>query len=390
MLAVVTIYTVVVAIIVAFIAMTLLVSHNVIFKYSDNRIKRFFARPMLSYSIRRIGSALISLSLAIIATFFLLRIEDPRVIYCNGKWIKYSEDIRQFLCDLRLHRLGVDQPILVQLLIYFYNIIPFPKLVCDAEIEQLVDNMYQLSCFRSHWTVVNFGTSDALANGKLISTLFMETMPWSLWIGLGGVVIQIVIGYPLGVFMAKYKNRLVDRLGNAYIILVGSIPGLVYYYILQVLFCIIMGLPYLWAEDNIISWIPQMLTLGLGGVAGIALWVRRYMVDEFGADYVKFARAKGVPENTILFKHVLRNAAVPLVRSIPASVLYCLLGSYFVEQIYGVEGFGRLLIQGINRNDYPLVQAIVVVSAIISIIANLIGDITTAIADPRVSFTAKK
>ena len=70
------------------------------------------------------------------------------------------------------------------------------------------------------------------------------------------------------------------------------------------------------------------------------------MVDEFGSDYVKFARAKGVPENTILFKHVLRNAVVPLVRSIPSGVIYCLLGSYFVEKIYGVEGFGQLLISG--------------------------------------------
>lgn len=390
MIALITIYTVVVAIIVAFIAMTVMVHHNLIFKYSDNRVKRFFARPMLNYSLRRIGSALISLTLAIIATFFLLRIEDPRVIYCNGKWIKYSEEIRQFLCDLRLHRLGVDQPLIVQLFRYFYNIIPFPKEICITESEVLISGAYQLVCFESSWSVVNFGTSDALAKGNLITTLFADTMPWSFWIGLGGVVIQICIGYPLGVFMAKYKNRLVDRLGNAYIILVGSIPGLVYYYILQVLFCVIMGLPYLWDQENVISWIPQMLTLGLGGVAGIALWVRRYMVDEFGADYVKFARAKGVPENTILFKHVLRNAAVPLVRSIPASVLYCLLGSYFVEQIYGVEGFGRLLIQGINSRDYPLVQAIVVVSAVISIIANLIGDITTAIADPRISLTAKK
>ena len=148
------------------------------------------------------------------------------------------------------------------------------------------------------------------------------------------------------------------------------------------------NLPLRWTSSNPISGLAPMITLGIGGIAGIALWVRRYMVDEFGSDYVKFARAKGVPENTILFKHVLRNAVVPLVRSIPSGIIYCLLGSYFVEKIYGVEGFGQLLISGINAKDYNVVQAVVVVSAIISIFANLLGDITTAIADPRVSFSS--
>lgn len=388
MLGVVLPYTIIVAILLAFIILVVLVNHNWIFKYTDNWLKRFLARPLLMYSIRRLASAVISLLLAITVTFFLLRIESPRVLYCGGRFNKFEADIAEMLCQAKLHRLGLDQPVILQLFRYIYNILPIPKLICT--VENVSSSGIACAASNLKWTIINFGTSTVIADGKQISTIFGETIPWSLWIGLGGMVIEMLIGYPLGVFMAKYKNKLVDKLGNAYIILVGSIPSLVYFYLLQAVFVQLFHLPLKWREEDLTSWLPAIFTLGLGGVASIALWVRRYMVDEFGADYVKFARAKGVPENTILFKHVLRNAVVPLVRSVPAGILYCLLGSYFVESIYGVEGFGQLLINSINRNDYPLVQAVVVVSALISIIANLIGDITTAIVDPRISLTAKQ
>ena len=289
----------------------------------------------------------------------------------------------------KLSSLGLNDPLIVQLLNFFYNILPFPKKICTSYSTVLNSGGYSYICSESHWTLIYLGTTSVIAKDGSITELFGRTMPVSLMIGLGGLAIETFIGYPMGVFMAKYKNRIFDKIGNIYIILVGSIPSLVYFYLLQALFVKGFKLPLRWSPDNFISNIAPMVTLGIGGVAGIALWVRRYMVDEFGGDYVKFARSKGVPENTILFKHVLRNAVVPLVRSIPAGIIYCLLGSYFVEMIYGVDGFGQLLVTGVQKNDYPVVQAVVVVSAIISILANLVGDITTAIADPRISFTSK-
>lgn len=388
MVAIVVPYVIVVTLLAVFIIATILVNHNVIFKYTDNCVKRFFAHPLLMYSIRRMASAVISLLLAITATFFLLRLESPKVLYCGSRFNKFGPEIAAILCEAKISRLGLDQPIILQLFRYLYNVLPIPKQICTSEI--VSSSGFSCMPMNLKWTVINLGTSTVLADGKQITTIFGETMPWSLWIGLGGMIIETIIGYPLGVFMAKYKNKLVDKLGNTYIILVGAIPGLVYYYLLQALFVQVLRLPMIWDKDNVISWLPAMFTLGIGGVAGIALWVRRYMVDEFGADYVKFARAKGIPENTILFKHVLRNAVVPLVRTLPTGILYCLLGSYFIEAIYNVEGFGKLLITSINSKDYPLVQAVVVISALISIVANLFGDIATAIADPRVSLTSKQ
>ena len=231
MASLIAVYTIVVAIILAFILCAYLTSHNYIMKYTDNWFKRFFAHPMLMYSIKRIGSALISVLLTVVVTFFLLRIDDPRTVYCAGRWIKFSKEQQEFLCTLKLHKLGLDQNIFVQLLRYIYDVLPFPKEVCLRETA----TVNGFICNETSYTLINLGVSTAISDQKPIIEFFTETMPWSLWIGLGGLAIELFIGYPMGVLMAKYKNKWFDKLGNAYIILVGSIPGLVYYYILQAL-----------------------------------------------------------------------------------------------------------------------------------------------------------
>lgn len=112
------------------------------------------------------------------------------------------------------------------------------------------------------------------------------------------------------------------------------------------------------------------------------------MVDEFTSDYVKFARAKGLSENRIMFTHVLRNAIVPLIRSIPSAVIGALLGTYFLENIYSINGIGAALLVANNTNNAMLLQAIIIISALLSIVSYLLGDIVTAMVDPRVSFSA--
>ena len=210
----------------------------------------------------------------------------------------------------------------------------------------------------------------------------------SFRVGILAVVIELAIGYPLGVMMAKHKDGVVDKIGKAYIISIDAIPGIAYYYIWQLLLVYVIGLPNQYDANNFVSWLAPALTMGLTGMAGIALWVRRFMLDEFNSDYVKFARAKGLSENRIMYTHVLRNAIVPLVRSIPSAVLGALLGSFYIENIYSIPGLGGLLITANSANDTYALQGIVVVSALISIVAYLAGDIVTAIVDPRVSLTS--
>ena len=189
--------------------------------------------------------------------------------------------------------------------------------------------------------------------------------------------------------MAKHKDGVVDKIGKAYIISIDAIPGVAYYYIWQLLLVFIIGLDGSYDPNRFVTWLAPALTMGLTGMAGIALWVRRFMLDEFNSDYVKFARAKGLSENRIMSTHVLRNAVVPLIRSIPASILGALLGSFYIEKIYNVPGLGDFLIWANDNNDLYALQGIVVVSALISIIAYLAGDIVTAMVDPRVSLASE-
>ena len=114
------------------------------------------------------------------------------------------------------------------------------------------------------------------------------------------------------------------------------------------------------------------------------------MVDELSSDYVKFARSKGLSENTIMYKHVFRNACVPLVRGLPATFLGAIIGSYYVEYIWTIPGTGILLIQGLQGSspDVQLVQGLTVIYAALSMLSFLLGDIITVFFDPRIKLTA--
>ena len=141
-----------------------------------------------------------------------------------------------------------------------------------------------------------------------------------------------------------------------------------------------------WENDNFSTWLAPAISSAFAGVAGIAYWVRRYMLNEINSDYVKYARAKGLPERTIMYKHVLRNAIVPLSRSLSTAFISCLFGSYFIEKLFVIPGFGYMLTTAIQAQDFMIVQGIVVVSAVLSVVSYLIADITMACLDPRISF----
>lgn len=379
---VISIYTIVVALIVAFVLFTILVKKKVIMKYTNNGVKRFFAHPLLFYSLKRVGSALISIFLAIVVTFFLLRMQMEPERFCDGLWPKITNPAqRELLCNNLLTKMGYVGSNFKQLLSFIGKVFPFPKLVCDYQTGYCNEAT-------QYWGLINFGNGlYAQSNNltPLINDMISPAIKPSLIIGVIGLVVSELLGYPFGVFMAKYKDKWFDKLGNAMIILVFSIPTVVFYYLLYQIFNM-LGFPMRYSSLNKATLIAPGLIMGLGSFWSTGLWVRRYMVNEFGSDYVKFARSKGVPENTIMFKHVLRNAIIPLVRSIPASILYCLTGSFFIEKIYKVNGIGMLMYNGITRSNFALTQALVVFSAFISILATVSGDILTAICDPRITF----
>lgn len=389
-------YTLIVAVIV-FVAVVELASRNIIFKNSP-RIKAFFGAPLLGYSIRRIGSALVSIILAITATFFLIRFKstaDGGLEICQkaiSTWAKMNPEIRMAQCENLLLSLGISDNWLRDLFTYYYNILPFPKTICLTEyVVESVNGIdeYYLRSFDCRTTIMYLGKVFFLGggtNGQYVSDVLMQKMGISFQIGIIAVVVSLGLGYPMGIFMAKYKDGWFDKVGKTYIITIDAIPGVAYYYIWMSLFMLV-GIPISYEFGNFATYLAPALTLGFTGMAGIALWVRRFMLDEFNSDYVKFARSKGISENRIMYTHVLRNAMVPLVRSIPASILGALLGTFYIEKIYNIDGIGGLLVSAEATGDFYVLQGIIIVSALISIVSYLLGDIVTAIVDPRISFT---
>lgn len=387
-----------IALVVIFVVFIELVGHKVIFTNSP-KIQNIFGHPLLMYSLRRIGSALISILLAITATFFLIRFKVEAgggEQFCSQiikNWAKMNEQIRQAQCVSIKADLGITDNWFVDLFTYFFNILPFPKTVCLTEYSSEVVNEtvnYIVTTSDCRTTLMDLGRVFFIEgdSGKYVTDVIFERMGISFQVGIIAVAVEILLGYPAGILMAKHKDGIFDKIGKTYIISIDAIPGLAYYYIWMVILCTLIGLPKTYDPNNFASLLAPALTMGFTGMAGIALWVRRYMLDEFNSDYVKFARAKGLSENRILYTHVLRNAIVPLIRSIPSAILGALLGTFYLEKIYSINGVGGLLVVAVNKSDFYALQGIIIVSALISIISYLLGDIITAIVDPRVSLSS--
>jgi oligopeptide transport system permease protein len=164
------------------------------------------------------------------------------------------------------------------------------------------------------------------------------------------------------------------------------VPAAVYYLFIQLYVTDLTKLPILFKANDPASWILPALSMSLGGTAGYAMWMRRYMVDELNKDYIKLARAKGLSNSTIMVKHVLRNAFVPMAQYLPTTLLYTISGSIYIESLYSIPGTGGLLVTAIQRQDNPLVQALVLIYSSIGIVGLLLGDILMALFDPRIKF----
>ena len=245
----------------------------------------------------------------------------------------------------------------------------------------------------------DLGESNVYRKGVAITEIISDKIAVSLKLGLISLAIALSLGLPLGVIMARSTRtrfKIGDRLGTVFIVLVQAMPSAVYHILIQFtgsqthLGRDILGLPMLFSPDNLKSYILPVISLSIGNIAYYAMWLRRYMVDEANKDYIRLARAKGVPSARISFGHVFRNAFVPLVQYIPNSILFTLMGSLYVESLYSVPGMGGLLVTAIKRQDNTLVQALVLIYAVISILGLLFGDILMGIVDPRISFAKKE
>ena len=307
-------------------------------------------KVMLWYIGKRLLQSILTLFIIITIVFSLLRLM-PEEGYLGAAAEKMSPEQQ----EIYLTNLGLRDPLIVQLGDFYVNL------------------------FQG-----DLGKSVTYRTDVPVTTIIQDKIMYSLLFGLGAVALSLLLGVPLGILMAQMKGRWLDRLGTGYIVFVVAVPAAVYYLFIQMYITDIFKLPMLFDEYNPISWILPLLSMALAPTASYAMWMRRYMVDELNKDYIKLARAKGVKERTLMFSHVLRNAFIPMAQYLPATILFTIAGSIYIESLYSIPGMGGLLVDAIQRQDNTVVQGLVLVFSSLGILGLILGDIAMALVDPRI------
>lgn len=218
----------------------------------------------------------------------------------------------------------------------------------------------------------------------------MSRIGYSFVIGIIATIFVYILGLPLGVLMARYKEGLLDKVGTVYIMFISAVPSLAYIFIFKGIGRS-MGLPTTYDMDNTVKlmYVLPIVSLALPSIASMMKWMRRYMIDQMNSDYVKFARSGGMSDTEIFFKHIMKIAAIPIVQGIPGSVLLAMTGALITERVYLVPGAGGLLIDAINQYDNAVIVGVALFYAILSVLSLILGDVLMATVDPRISFTEK-
>ncbi|MBR1606177.1 MAG: ABC transporter permease [Clostridia bacterium] len=239
----------------------------------------------------------------------------------------------------------------------------------------------------------NLGKSIRLEKNQYVTDVIGSKMAASMRISLVALLISLILGVILGVLQARYKDGLFDNIGTAYTVIVNAVPHLVIYTLIMIAGASLFGLPMRYDATADKPWLTMVLPivcLSIGSTAGYMLWTRRYMVDELNKDYIRLAKLKGLSDRAVMFRHVLKNAFVPLAQYLPYSILLTVGGSLLAEQFFSVPGMGPELTKAISRYDLPLVQGIVLLYAVLGILGVFLGDLLMTMIDPRITLTGKE
>ena len=216
-----------------------------------------------------------------------------------------------------------------------------------------------------------------------VSELIRDRLPITLTLGLIGFSIALLVGLPLGILAAMREGTALDR-GIMLVALLGqAMPGFWFGLILIIL----LGLELQWLPiSGVDSWqgyIMPGIVLAFSAIPALMRLTRSGMIDALAADYIRTARAKGLSRSTIILKHALRNAAMPVVSIAAVQLGFMLGGSVVIESVFALPGIGYLAWESITKNDFPVVQAVVLFLAVIYIGLTLLADMMNALLDPR-------
>ena len=309
---------------------------------------------MTAYVIRRLWQMIPTIAGVILLIFFLFNWVggDPAQVLA-GK-ISNPEQI----ANIR-KQLGVDEPYWYQLWVFIKQVFTF-----------------------------DFGRS--WSTNEEVSRILLTRVGPTLTIMVPVLIIETVLAVTFAIMVAYVRGTLTDRMIMIVCTVAMSVSFLVYIIVFQWLFGFILGwFPVQgWSESfwkNLTTYAPlPIMVAGFVGLAPQLRLYRSFFLDEINQDYVRTARAKGVPEKKVMLKHVLRNALIPILTNIGISLPSIFVGSFLLEVFFSIPGLGREIITAVNRSDFPVIKAVTVYLAVITMIINLLVDVMYKFVDPRV------
>ena len=313
---------------------------------------------MLPYIGRRLLATIPVMAVVAVVVFSLLRLAagDPAAIIAGDN--ATSQDVAAIRA-----RLGLDRPLAEQFAIWVGRVVRG-----------------------------DFGESFFFK--KQVSELILDRVEPTLALSVCTLVLTIALAVPLGVLAAWRRGSWIDRAVMGFSVLGFSVPVFVIGYVLIYVFAIELAwLPvqgYQRIGDGVGGFLERLvlpsITLAVVFVALIARITRASVLEVLNADHVRTARAKGLGELPVLLRHVLRNAAVPIVTVIGIGVAVLIGGVVVTESVYGIPGLGRLTVDAVLARDYPTVQAVILVFSVVYVLINLLVDLSYTVLDPRIRY----
>lgn len=308
---------------------------------------------MIKYVLKRIFFSIITIFTLATITFFMMRLlpGDP---FIGNK--RVSEEVKQNMYE----KYGLDKPLLEQYAIFIGNTVKG-----------------------------DFGVS--FATKRDVATIIGETFPVSAELGLRALTFAAVGGILLGVLSAVKRGTAWDSTAMIVAIIGVSIPSFVMASLLQTFVAIpLRDVPVIGPHIQILGWknewakIFPVIALGLGSLATISRLMRTTMLDVLSADYIKTAKAKGLPLRTIIWKHGVRNAILPVITVMGPLVAALLTGGFVVETVFNIAGMGRYFVTSVTTNDYTVIAGTTIFYGAFLILSNLVVDLLYGVVDPRI------
>jgi len=218
-----------------------------------------------------------------------------------------------------------------------------------------------------------------------VSELIRARLPATLLLMAAGIVAELVIGLPAGIYAATRRGEAVDR-GVMMLSFIGiSAPQFIVGLLLLYLFAYVVGWFPLSGYGGISHLVLPAITLGIAGGGTYSRLMRSQMLDVLRQDYIRTARAKGLPERTVLLTHALRNAVLPVIAQVGYDMGFLITNAVIVESVFGWPGIGQLMWQqGIQRLDYPIIMGVTITAALFIVLGSLIADLIVPLIDPRI------